>query len=212
MRRPASCLASSRSRGWSGWNALGSSLAPSRSGTMSSSQAAPGPQASALMPAASVPSTRPPPGPPAGLPTEPPGGPSGASRKVAGPAGVSDVRQMTPLPSMRIVGSPGPRRCTRRVRRALSGNGACHSRLSRASWPSSADAVRATSGLTVCTRAGTAALSRLAWPARTLTSATSLAPLPPPPARSPTSATPLAPLPPLARLVHRDHRQSGIVG
>ena len=48
MRSPASCLASSRSRGWSGWNAAGSSLAPSRSGTMSSSQAAPSPQARAL--------------------------------------------------------------------------------------------------------------------------------------------------------------------
>ena len=113
IRRPGSCCTRSRSRGCAGRKAAGSSRAPSRSGRVSSSHAAPSPQAAAriLVPSAVASA-----------------GQIRASRSVPGPSGVSDVRQMAPS-SMRSVGSPGPRLCTRSVRRTLIGNGASQSRV-----------------------------------------------------------------------------------
>ena len=50
------------------------------------------------------------------------------TRKVAGPSGVSDVRQIAPASSARKVGSPRPRPCTDSVSRTSSGNGTFQSR------------------------------------------------------------------------------------
>ena len=47
-----------------------------------------------------------------------------ATRRVPGPSGVSEVRQMLPSGAMRKAGSPEPRRCTASVRRGLRGTAA----------------------------------------------------------------------------------------
>ena len=79
MRRPSCRVASWRSSGCRGRKPSRSSRAPSRSGTVSSSHAAPGPQASDTMTPARA----------------------GSTRSVAGPSGVSEVRQTAPAPSTR---------------------------------------------------------------------------------------------------------------
>jgi hypothetical protein len=52
---------------------------------------------------------------------------------VAGPSGVSEVRQIAPASSDLNVGSPLPRPCTESVRRTSTANGATHSRSAIAS-------------------------------------------------------------------------------
>ena len=51
----------------------------------------------------------------------------GSTRIVAGPWGVSDVRQIAPASSSRYVGSPLPRPCTPSVTRTSIAKGACQS-------------------------------------------------------------------------------------
>src|SRR5579872_4569243 len=99
---------------WCALNPDRSSSAPSWAGRVSSSQAAPGPQA---WPTTAVPGSA----------------LREVTRSVPGPSGVRQVRHTAPAASVRKVGSPPPWRYGDRVSRTSTVKGARHSRRSSAS-------------------------------------------------------------------------------
>ena len=108
-RHPRYRLADCRTISWHGTNPAGSSSSPSRAGSDSINQAAPGPQAAAVTAASAR---------------------LMASRTVPGPSGVRLARQIAPCRSARYAGSPLPWRNDPSVARRSTGRPGRQARVS----------------------------------------------------------------------------------